>query len=119
MNELLDLLLKSNDLAGAEDLVTTVRSASPASGLPIEVELETKRGDVSRILASLRKLLLNKDVPAERLAKVFEKVEAVIEKGDKRLLDLLSGVAAEADANPITGKYLIENAWAAGKEAAV
>ena len=116
VNELLDLLLKSNDLAGAEDLVTTVRSASPASGLPIEVELETKRGDVSRILASLRKLLLNKDVPAERLAKVFEKVEAVIEKGDKRLLDLLSGVAAEADANPITGKYLIENAWAAGKK---
>ena len=116
VTELFDSLLRSNDLSAAEVLVTTIRSASPANGLPIEVELEAKRGDVPRLLASLRELLLNKDVPAERLARVFEKVTTTIEKGDKALLDLLSDVAADENANPVAGKYLIENAWAAGKK---
>jgi tetratricopeptide (TPR) repeat protein len=108
---LFDLLLNSNDISGAEDLVESVKAASSAAGLPIAVELAIQKNDKDRVFLLLKELLTQREVERESLDRTMEKVTGFVGRRDRSLLEVLRDVSAAENVDPVTGRYFIEAVW--------
>lgn len=111
VDSLFELLSADDDLAAAEKMAESVSLASPATGLPLKVELALRSGDHPAAIAALENLLRLPDLARDQADPPVKRVKAELGRKDNSLLTMLEKMSAEQDALPLVGRYLMEAVW--------
>lgn len=110
-DSLFSMLTEDGDTEGAKQLAETLTRTASEIGLPMAIEVAAGTKDRERVLTLIAEMLRSPNVIKDKADKAINEALKLFTRKDSSLEDALSGLCAEANINPLAGRYLIQEVW--------